>query len=76
MILGFTSKVADNFINYRSKLGGFYSKQQLLEIWDINKEMAESVFQKYSLDTINIKHIRMNSASEEELKIIPIFRTN
>ncbi|MBK8488570.1 MAG: helix-hairpin-helix domain-containing protein [Bacteroidetes bacterium] len=71
MILGFTSKVADNFINYRSKLGGFYSKQQLLEIWDINKEMAESVFQKYSLDTINIKHIRMNSASEEELKNHP-----
>ena len=71
MILGFTSKVANNFINYRSKLGGFYSKQQLLEIWDINKEMAESIFQEYTLDTLMITHIRINTASEDELKNHP-----
>lgn len=71
MILGFPSKVADNFISYRNKLGGYYSKKQILEVWDINKEMADSTFQQYALDTMHLKQIRINSATEDELKNHP-----
>jgi len=71
MILGFSQKVAWDFINYRNKLGGFYSKGQIQEVWGINRETADSIFAQYTLDSAAIMQIPINSATEEELKNHP-----
>lgn len=70
-LLQFSAQLAGNIINYRNKLGGFYSTSQLLEVWDINKEQVNEIFTDFYADTTLVKRIRINTASQDELKNHP-----
>lgn len=69
--LGFNQNVARNFINYRNKLGGYYSFLQVYRVYGIDKEMAEIVFNDFSIDTMLVKKLSINTSTEEELKNHP-----
>jgi len=72
---GIGSKLALRIINFRDKLGGFYSIDQIAEAYGL----ADSTFQKiksYLHVTDKVKKININTASKDELKMHPYVRWN
>jgi len=61
-------KIAYRVVNFRNKLGGFLSFDQLNDVYDLSEEDVEKVIDKFVLKTIpNIKKININLASASEL---------
>lgn len=58
---------ARQVFNYRDRLGGFTSKQQLLEI----EGFPESALQHITIDTQAIRKLNINTASNEQLRRHP-----
>jgi competence ComEA-like helix-hairpin-helix protein len=73
---GIGSKLAERIVRFREKLGGFYSIEQIGEVYGL----ADSVFQKirplFQMATFTIKKININTASLDELKAHPYIRFN
>lgn len=73
---GIGSKLASRIIHFREKLGGFYSLDQLSEVFGL----ADSVFQRIrpglKISAENIGTININTTSANELKQHPYFRQN
>ncbi|MFN3667390.1 MAG: helix-hairpin-helix domain-containing protein [Sediminibacterium sp.] len=69
--LGFSENVAKNFINYRNKLGGYFSKNQVYSVYGMDRNMAANVFSEFTIDTTLVKKLSINSATEDELKNHP-----
>jgi competence ComEA-like helix-hairpin-helix protein len=72
---GIGSKLASRIVAFREKLGGFYSVDQVSELYGL----PDSVFQKIkpylSLDnSASVHKININTASKEELKSHPYIR--
>ena len=63
MIPGIGSYTANKIINYRRKLGGFYSITQLEEI-GLNSDLLD---QWFLINTENIQHLNINKLSFKEL---------
>jgi len=61
-------KLAYRVVNFRKKLNGFLSFDQLNDVYDLSEEDIKKVKQKFVLKTIpNIKKININLASASEL---------
>ena len=72
---GIGSKLAARIINFRNKLGGFYSVEQIGETFGLQ----DSVFQKIKGWLIvdgTVQKININSATKEELGKHPYIRWN
>lgn len=72
---GIGSKLAGRIINFRDKLGGFYSVEQVRETYGLQ----DSSFQKikpYLYINGKVKKININTATKEELKIHPYIKWN
>ena len=71
---GIGSKLAQRIINFRNKLGGFYSVNQVGETY----LLPDSTFQKIKpfllLDDLSVKKININVASTDDLKDHPYIR--
>jgi competence protein ComEA len=71
---GIGSKLALRIVNFRDKLGGFYSVNQVGEVYGL----ADSTFQKIKRYLIPgntaIKKINVNTATTDELKAHPYIR--
>ncbi len=70
---GIGAYLAGKIIRYRNSLGGFYSKNQILEI----NGMREELFKKFEnkLNVLSpIKHINVNTCSAEELTSHPYLK--
>jgi competence ComEA-like helix-hairpin-helix protein len=71
---GIGNRLADRIIRFREKLGGFYSIDQIAEVYGL----ADSVFQKIKpllkLGPFSIKKIDINTATLEELKAHPYIK--
>lgn len=71
---GIGSKLALRIINFRDKLGGFYSVEQVAETYGL----PDSTFQKIKLRLVvhsnAVKQININTASLDELKAHPYIR--
>ena len=61
---------AKKIVEYRNQLGGFVSKEQLLEIWNFDYEKFEKV-KSYVNMTATISKININTATLEKLKNHP-----
>ena len=59
---------AKMIIRYRSQLGGFYAKEQLLEVWRLDKEKYDAIEQYITVDTSKINKININTCTPKELK--------
>lgn len=71
---GFNEKSAASFIGFRNKLGGFVSKNQILETYNIDKAEAEKLIELSPLNTNNITKYNLTDAPEEWLKNHPYFK--
>jgi competence protein ComEA len=72
---GIGSKLAIRIINFREKLGGFYSINQIGETYGL----SDSTFQKlkpYFLADGKVKKLNINTATAEELKSHPYIKWN
>lgn len=62
---------AKQIIKYRDELGGFYVKEQLLEVWKMRLETYEKLLSQIRVDSSLIKKININQVTIEELKMHP-----
>ena len=72
---GIGSKLALRIVNFRDKLGGFYSVEQVGETYGL----PDSTFQKikdYLQPGGTIKKININAATKDELKVHPYIKWN
>lgn len=58
---------ASRIIKYRDLLGGYYSKRQLLEVYNLPKETYQEIKSDLVVDTTLLKPIRLNFATFSEL---------
>lgn len=59
---------AKAIIKYRNSLGGFYSKQQLMEVWKFDQEKFDGVEKFMTVDETVIKKVNINTCEAEQLK--------
>ena len=70
-IKGIYPKLAKRIINYRNKLGGFVSKEQLKEVWGIKPKQIKSILAIANLETKNIKKLPINKLNVDGLRRHP-----
>jgi DNA uptake protein ComE-like DNA-binding protein len=76
LIKGIGPFFAKNIIKQREKLGGFTSKQQLLEVWQFTPEKLTEIESSIQVNPSYLKKININLATVEELKNHPYIRWN
>jgi competence ComEA-like helix-hairpin-helix protein len=59
---------AKQIIKYRNSLGGFHSKEQLMEVWKFDAEKFAAVEKFVSVDPAKVRKININTCEAEALK--------
>jgi competence protein ComEA len=67
---------AKQIIKKRTELGGFISKEQLLEVWKFDQEKLDIISPNISVSSGLIQKININTATVEVLKAHPYIRWN
>ena len=75
-IYGVGAFYAKQIIRYREKLGGFFKKEQLLEVWKMTPEAYEKIKDHVFISEKDVKRININSVTIEELKVHPYLKWN
>jgi competence ComEA-like helix-hairpin-helix protein len=71
-IYGIGAKLSVRIINYRTKLGGFISIDQLREVYGLDSALQSRIQKKYFVDaTYQPRKIILNQATEKELSNHP-----
>ncbi len=73
---GIGSKLATRILNFREKLGGFYSVVQVSEIYGLSDSTFQTIKPLLKFETETIKKININTATVDELKVHPYIRWN
>lgn len=71
---GFNEKAAASYLGYRKKLGGFADKQQILETYNVDKDLARDLISISPMDVSKIQKYTITDAPEDFLKTHPYFR--
>lgn len=71
---GIGSKLAQRIINFRNKLGGFYSADQVGETFGLPDSTFQKIKPRLTLSNASVKKININTASLDELKAHPYIR--
>jgi len=71
---GIGAVLSSRIIKYRDKLGGFYSTEQLKEVYGLTPETFDEIKPKIKVDSSSVIKIRINEASLDELKRHPYFK--
>lgn len=67
---------AGRILKYRDLLGGFYKKEQLLEVYNLTEDTYNKIKENIWVDTLKIKEIRINFADYSELLRHPYIKRN
>lgn len=67
---------AKNIFKQRLRLGGFYKKEQLLEVWKFDPEKYDAIEKYVNVNPQEIQKIKLNSIEIEELKSHPYLDWN
>lgn len=70
-VRGIGPAFAARIIKYRNRLGGFYRKEQLLEVYGLDSTMFKLLEGQISVNRATIKTININTATFEEIKKHP-----
>jgi competence ComEA-like helix-hairpin-helix protein len=73
---GIGSKLAARIINFRDRLGGFYSIDQVSETFGLPDSTFQKIKQYLKLETTLFKQININTATVDELKAHPYIKYN
>ena len=68
---GIGASFARRIISYRNRLGGFYRKEQLKEVFGLDSATYAGLQAQVSADPSKIKKIRINKAAFEDLSKFP-----
>lgn len=71
---GIGNSFATRIINFRDKLGGFYSVEQVKETYGLPDSTFQKIKTKLRVDENLLKKININTATVEELKAHPYLR--
>ncbi|SDI18724.1 helix-hairpin-helix domain-containing protein [Chryseobacterium jejuense] len=71
---GLDEKSAGSIIGFRKKLRGFVNKQQILDTYNIDKELVQKLISIAPLDASNVPKYSLADAPEEWLKDHPYFK--
>jgi len=71
---GIGSKLAQRIINFREKLGGFYSVDQVGETFGLQDSTFQKIKGRLTLTNPQVKKININTASLDEMKAHPYIR--
>ena len=71
---GIGSKLAFRIINFRDKLGGFYSVAQVGETFGLPDSTFQKIKQYLKLDNGLVRKININTATVDELKVHPYIK--
>lgn len=69
--MGIEWKLSYDICNYRDKLGGFHSKEQLLEVEGMRSTLYDSLYPKLELSGQDIKKINVNDCRASDLRYHP-----
>lgn len=75
-VYGIGPYYAGKIVEYRTKLGGYYSKRQLLEIWNFSDSMLLSLDSTLIMTKLNLKTFNVNLATAKELQQHPYINWN
>lgn len=75
-IKGIGNFFANQIIKRRIQLGGFYYKEQLLEVWKLDTTVYNKIEPYIKVDTFLIDKIDLNTVSKEKLQEHPYFNWN
>ena len=75
-IYGIGAFYAKQIIRYREKLGGFFTKEQLLEVWKMTPEAYDKIKDHVFISENDVQRIHINSVTIEELKAHPYLNWN
>ena len=73
---GIGSSFSKRIIKYRNILGGYISKEQLLEVYGFDQDKLNLIKDNISVDASFITRININTASLDELKKHPYIKYN
>ena len=73
-IKGIGAAFARRIANYRNKLGGFYMKEQLMEVYGLDSVKFEEIKGQIQVDASGITKININTADFEALKTHPYLK--
>lgn len=77
IVNGVGEVISKRIIKYRSKLKGFSFKDQLYEIWGLEKELADEILKTFLIkEKPNIEKINVNTASFKEILNLPYIDYN
>lgn len=71
---GLDEKSAGSIIGFRRKLGGFMNKNQILETYNIDKEMVQKLLAIAPISTASVQRYSLKNAPEDWLKNHPYFK--
>jgi len=71
---GIKGYTAMKIIELRTKLGGFYSKEQLREVYRVDSVRYAEIEPFLTVDPFEVRKININTATIDELKIHPYIR--
>lgn len=71
---GFDDKGAASFVGFRKKLGGFVNTDQILETYNLDKNLAEKLIATAPLSTQSVIKYTLMEAPESWLKNHPYFK--
>lgn len=59
---------AKTILKYRNSIGGFYAKEQLLEVWKFDADKYAAIEKFITVDPAKIRKLGINSLAAEQLK--------
>lgn len=68
---GIGASFARRIVSYRNHLGGFYSKEQLKEVYGLDADKYAGLQAQIKVDASRIKKIPINKATFDDLKYFP-----
>jgi|SRR5436190_4998388 len=71
---GIGNKLASRIVNFRDKLGGFYSITQVAETYGLPDSTFQKIKQYLKLENTSIKKININTVTADELKAHPYIK--
>ncbi len=70
-IKGIGAAFAKRIIKYRERLGGFYKKEQLMEVYGLDSVKYTEIKDQISISNVPLKTININTAAFDDLKRNP-----
>ena len=67
-VKGIGPSIARKIIKYRAKLGGFYAKEQLYELWGVDSSFIKPILPNITVDVSKLHKININKAPYDSLK--------